>query len=139
MVADASVRGSYSGSGRVEKVSLYSQGNALRNASGRSIIATILGGRRSGTRTNHNRPPTDRHHPTHCIITITVFVARERSRDLKQSRQEELEQTLEQIKDRHGSADGTVDVAKLPPNVAEAHASLTAELSAMRHSSSWKG
>eukprot|EP00619_Florenciella_sp_RCC1007_P015378 CAMPEP_0205915032 /NCGR_PEP_ID=MMETSP1325-20131115/7596_1 /ASSEMBLY_ACC=CAM_ASM_000708 /TAXON_ID=236786 /ORGANISM="Florenciella sp., Strain RCC1007" /LENGTH=179 /DNA_ID=CAMNT_0053282153 /DNA_START=49 /DNA_END=588 /DNA_ORIENTATION=+ len=56
---------------------------------------------------------------------------KERARDLKQTRQEELEETLEKIKHRHGSADGTVDVAQLPPEVAEVHASATAELSAI--------
>ena len=62
---------------------------------------------------------------------MSTAVVRERARDLNQNRQEELEQTLEKIKHRHGSADGAVDVAQLPPEVADVHASVTAELSAI--------
>lgn len=58
-------------------------------------------------------------------------IVRERRSDLKQSRQEELEQTLEKIRGRHGAADGTLDVAQLPPAVQRVHSSLTAELTAI--------
>mmetsp|Transcript_12770 Transcript_12770/g.26843 ORF Transcript_12770/g.26843 Transcript_12770/m.26843 type:complete len:178 (+) Transcript_12770:135-668(+) len=71
---------------------------------------------------------------TLCLLLIVLAGAesrKERHSDLKQSRQEELEQTLSKIRDRHGAADGNLDAAQLPPAVSKMHASLTAELTAI--------